>query len=143
VLGEAELEALKTKHGKIGEILWSGHQLVFKRPTRDSIRNYRRKQDSPAERPDAIDQLSQEMLIAFDGEQDGQRARESYLGFLTEYPAVTSAPKFLACISCLAGLAEEEDEANLGKGVSIRSSSRLLSPTGSTSGLSALPVAKA
>lgn len=143
MLNETDLEALKVKHGKIGEVWWSGHQLVFRRPDRMQVRDYRRKQDTAAEKPDSIDQLAQVMLVAFDGEQDGTRARTLFLTFLDEYPAVTSSPKLLGCISCLAGLAEEEDEANLGKGVTIRAASRLPSPMASTNGSAVSPAAKA
>lgn len=119
MLDDAGLEALKVTHGKIGEVTWYGHQLVFKRPTREQIRDFRRKQDSPAEKPDATDQLSQQTLIAFDGVTDPAAARAQYLGFLVEYPAFTDSPKLNACLNVLSGIVEVADTERLGKSVRI------------------------
>jgi hypothetical protein len=127
---ETKLEALRVKYGKIGVVAYNGHELVFRRPTRDHVREYRRKKDSDAEKMDAMDQLAQVTIIAFDGEEDITRARTRFTeSFLEDYPLAISNAKFVNCLTALAGLMEEEDEKDLGKGVSVKSAPRANSPT--------------
>ncbi len=121
MMSEAELEELRTRHGKIGIVEYNGHQLVFRKPSREHVREYRRKKDSDAEKMDAMDQLAQATIIAFDGERDANKARETFTReFLNDYPLAVSNPKFVAVLSALAGLIEEEDARDLGKGASVR-----------------------
>lgn len=126
---DARLEALRVKYGKIGAVTFSGHVLVFKKPTRDQVREYRRKKDSDAEKMDAMDQLAQATIVAFDREEDVIQARTTFTtSFLEAYPLAISNPKFAGCLSALAGLIEEEDAKDLGKGVSVRSAPPKTSP---------------
>jgi hypothetical protein len=121
MLTDEQIEAIRSKCGRVGVIEYAGHQLVFKRPSRDNVRDYRRKVDSPAEKPDALDQLAQITIVAFDGEQDLVKARNAFLGFLEEFPMFTSSAKCMSVFNVLTGLVEEEDAQDLGKGVSVRS----------------------
>lgn len=123
-LSDDQIEIIRKQFGKVAVVDWSGHQLVFRRPTRVEVRDYRRKQDSPAEKPDAIDQLLQQILVAYDGLTDVPRIAAYTGGFLEEFPAFADTMHAKAAVSCLMGLVEEEDEAQLGKGVSVRTSSR-------------------
>ena len=129
MLNEEQLEAIRAKYGRIGVIDFGGHQIVFRRPTREHVRDYRRKTDSPAEKPDALDQLAQQTLAAFDGEQDPIRSRQSFLSFLDEYPLFTGSGKVLSVFNILTGLVEEEEAGSLGKGASVRSARPLTTPT--------------
>ena len=51
MLDETRLEELRRQYVKIGVIDWEGHQLVFRRPSRDEVHHYRMQRDgSPDER---------------------------------------------------------------------------------------------
>lgn len=122
-LDDAQIEQLRVtgKYGKIGVVEYSGHQIVFRRPTRDQCREYRRQLGSPAEKHEAMEHLAQSMLVAFDGQTDANAARTTYTSmFLEAFPLFVNHPKVLNVISALAGLVEEEDAADLGKGASVR-----------------------
>lgn len=129
-MDETKIEALRAKYGKVGVLAYSGHEIVFRRPSRTDAREYRRKLNEPLEKPDALEQLAQVMVVAFDGEEDVIRARTNFTGsFLEEFPLAVSNPKIAGLIGALAGLVEEEDEKDLGKGVTVRSAPRSTSPT--------------
>jgi hypothetical protein len=130
-LDDEQLEALRVKNdGKIGVVDFSGHQIVFRRPTRDAARDWRRKQGSVSEKPDANDQLAQAMIIAFDGDTDANSARTKFTStFLVEYPMAVENSKFQVCLGLLSGMTEKEDDEDLGKGVSIKRAPPKLSPT--------------
>lgn len=135
MLDDGQIEELRKRcGGKVGVVDFDGHQLVFRRPTRDEVREYRRKKDSPSEKPDALDQLAQATIVAFDGEPDTVRARTLFLGFLDEYPLFTSGPKPSVVFGRLTGLVEAEDADAMGKGVSVRSAPPKSTPLGSPSG---------
>ncbi len=135
MLTEEELEKLRVVYTKVGVVDWNAHQLVFRMPSRDMIRDYRRMQESPAEKPDAMDQLSQRMMIAFDGNTDPVRCREMYISFLeNESQAFTSSNKAMAVIGGLSGIVEEADAIDLGKGARILTASRKPSPADSPNG---------
>ena len=115
---------------RLNVVEYNGHTLIFRKPSREHVREYRRKKDSDAEKMDAMDQLAQATIVAFDGEEDPNRARTTFTtSFLEDYPLAMSNPKFVGCLSALAGLLEEEDEKDLGKGVIVRSAPRAPSPT--------------
>lgn len=134
-LSDAQLEVQRARYGKIGVVEFSGHQLVFRKPSRDNARDYRRKKDSEAEKTDAMDQLAQATIIAFDGEEDVNRARVTFTEvFLEDYPLAMNSPKFIAVLSALAGLIEDEVATDLGKGASIKGLRLPDSPKGSTNG---------
>ena len=140
MLDEAVLESLKLKFGKIGVVDYNGHQIVFRRPTRDTCREYRRKRESAGEKHEAIEGMAQEALIAFDGEQDANKARSYYTGtFLEEYPLFASSPKVMAVLSALSGLVEEEDAEDMGKGVQVRSARPRPTPAASPNGSDTAP----
>jgi hypothetical protein len=128
-MNEERLEALRAKYGKVGSVEFAGHVLVFRKPSRDHAREYRRKMDNAAEKPDALDQLAQATIVAFDDQEDPNAARVTFTTvFLEEFPLAVSNPKFNTCLSILAGLTEVEDAEDLGKGVIVRSAPRAPSP---------------
>lgn len=128
---EARLEALRVRYRKIGVILWDEHEIVWRLPTRDELRNYRRMRDSPIEAPDALESLSQVTIAAFDGDDEPNAARIAYTGtFLVEYPGFCSSQRVINCLHALAGLVSNEEAIDLGKGVSVRSYSRAPTPKG-------------
>jgi hypothetical protein len=132
---EEMLEGLRLKYGKIGIVDFNDHRLVFRKPSREHVREYRRKKDSDAEKMDAMDQLAQATIVAFDGQTDPNKARETFtMRFLEDYPLAISNPKFVAVLSALAGLIEEEDAKDLGKGASVRGARPSTSPTASPNG---------
>lgn len=142
-LTEDQVEGLRVQvGGKVAVVDFSGHQLVFKRATREAAREYRRKRESPVEAPDALDQLAQATLVAFDGETTGEKARLMFLSFLTEYPNFCNTPKALTALSSMVGLLEAEDEVDLGKGVVVRSGPPKRTPTDSPNGSVASSEAK-
>ncbi len=130
-LPESRLEELRLKHGKIGVVTFNTHTVVFKRPTRDITREYRRMRDSPAEKADAMDRLAQITIIAFDLQDEPNAARVTFTdSFLVDYPMATSNPKFINVLSALSGLVEEEDYQDMGEGASVRSATLSASQTG-------------
>lgn len=132
---ETRLEALRVKYGKIGAVEYNGHLLVFRKPSREHVREYRRKKDTDAEKMDAMDQLAQVTIVAFDGEEDVIRARTTFTNvFLEDYPLAISNPKFVSCLSALAGLVENEDAKDLGKGVTVKGPPPSTTPTASPNG---------
>ena len=141
MLDDAGLESLRVRYGgRVGVVDWSGHQIVFRKPTREDIREFRRK-GGTAEEPDRVDQLSQVMLVAFDGEVDLVKARTMYLGFLSEYPLFTSGAKCSAAINALSGIVEVESEAALGKYVRLLSARPKPMPKDSPNGSGTAPEA--
>ena len=133
-LSDQDHETIRARVGRTGTINFGGHELVFRRPTRLDVRDYRRKQDTAAEKPDALDQIAQISLVAFDGEQDLVRARMAFLGFLDAFPLFTSGPAFMTVFSVLTGLVEAEDSDEMGKGVRVRSAPPRSTPTASATG---------
>lgn len=130
MLDETRLEELRRQYVKIGVIDWEGHQLVFRRPSRDEVHHYRMQRDgSPDERGGASDLLSTKTMVAFDGETDPNRARLAYDAFLGEYPMFCSALKPQGVLSILSGLIESEAAAALGKGATVRSAPPPTTPT--------------
>lgn len=121
MLTEARLAELETRYGRIGVVPYNGHMVVFRRPSREDIRAHRRKQDSPSERPDSMDQLAQMTIIAFDDLDDPTAARVHFTSvFLEEFPLATGNSRFVNCLSVLSGVVEEEDAAAMGEGFSVR-----------------------
>jgi hypothetical protein len=142
VLDDQGLDALRVKYGKIAIVDWDGHQLVFKRPTREHMRDYRRKRESPSEKHDALEQLEQFIIVAFDGETDPNKARMAFTGkFLEEYPGASSSGKISSAVSVLSGIVEEEEADDLGKGVRFKPPLRKRTPTDSPNGSSTSPEA--
>lgn len=140
MLTEEQIEALRQKFGKVGVVDYNGHQIVFRKPTRDDCRDYRRMRESPSEKGDAIESLCQKSLCAFDGEQDVNRARTHYTTvFLEEYPLFANVPKVMAIMSALTGMVEEEDAIDLGKGASFRSARLRSTPAVSPNGSATAP----
>jgi hypothetical protein len=130
-LSDARLEELRIKYGKIGVVEYNLHSLVFRRPSRDHVREYRRKQDTPMEKADAMDQLAQVTIVAFDLEDEPNKARVIFTEkFLEDYPLAVSNPRFVSVLTALAGLIEEEEYKNLGKGASVKSAPQNSSPKG-------------
>lgn len=122
-LSEAQLEELRVKYKKIVEVDWNGHTVVFCRPSRDECRDYRVALESPTTKADAADQLCQRTIVAFDAETDRNKARVTFTGtFLEEVPMFGSTAKVKIALGALMGLVEEEDLADLGKGVRLRPS---------------------
>lgn len=122
VLTEEQLEGLRQKYGKIGVVEYNGHQVVFRKPTRENCREYRRKIASTAEKGDGPEFLAQSSIAAFDGETDPNKARTVYTAvFLEEFPLFANTQKVLSVLSLLSGMAEEEEADELGKGVQFRS----------------------
>jgi len=140
---DAKVEEARVKYGKAGGVRFNGHSIVFKKPTRDHVREYRRKLDTPSEKADAMDQIAQVTIVAFDDKDDPNVARTHFTTvFLEEYPMATSNYKFNACLSSLAGLSELEDDADLGKGVIVRNAPRKPLPTASPNGSGASSISE-
>lgn len=120
MLTEEALSDLQKKHGKIGVVEFEGHQIVFSRPSREQARDFRRKEDSPTEKPDRVDQLAQQTIVALDGETDATKARIGFLSFLQDYPLFCDSPKAQTVLTVLAGGMEATEAKLLGKGCSVR-----------------------
>jgi hypothetical protein len=134
-LTDVEIEALTARYGKVGVRLWDGHQLVFRKATRAEVRDYRRKQDSPHDKADAMDQLAQATIVAFDGQTDPNAARTMFTGvFLEQYPAFCYNTATVNVLSYLTGIVEEEGAGEMGKGASVRSAAQKPTPTASPNG---------
>jgi hypothetical protein len=125
---EKRLEALRLKYGRVGHVDFAGHFLVFRRPARAEVREYRRKEDVPSEKVDRVDSLANQLLVAFDANEDPVGARGLFLTFLDEYPGFCDSPKIQTVLAVLMGMQEEEHATILGKGCSVRSGPRPTSP---------------
>ncbi len=129
-LDEAALEALQKQYGKIGIVDFNGHRVVFKKPTRDQARNYRRMISEPAEKPDSMEFLAQATIVAFDDTAEPNAARVLFTGtFLEEYPMAIGNARFAGCLSVLSGIMDDEEARDLGKGVTVRPTHPKPSPT--------------
>jgi hypothetical protein len=129
VIDEAQLEAWEKAYGKIGVVDFSGHRVAFRRPTRLEAREYRRALDTPAERPDALDQLAQKTILGLDELVDANAAREAFTGgFLVAFPMAMNHDRFKAVLGLLSGIVDEEEAKDLGKGASVRGLSPPASP---------------
>ena len=138
MLSDEQIDGLRAKFGKVGTVDFEGHQLVFRRPTRDQVKDYRRKEDSPSEKQDRVDQLAQQTIVAFDGAEDPIQARTAFLAFLDEFPMFCDSPKAQTVLTVLAGGQEAENASILGKGCSVRSATKTSSPTASVNGSGAM-----
>ena len=138
MLTEPQLAELESKHGKIAIVSYSGHDIVFRRPSRDIAKDYRRKRESADLRADSMEQFAQAVIVAFNDINDPTAARIMFTGtFLEKYPLAISHPKFITALSALSGLVENEDAADLGKGVIVRPASPRTTQEGSPSGSAA------
>lgn len=145
MLDEQSQEVLRGRYGAVATVDFNGHQLVFRRPSRDEVREFRRKERSPAEADDAVDYVSQLTMVAFDGEADPMKARVAYGAFLQDHPRFTESTKFRIAFNLLSGRVEREDIADMGKGVSVRlgppGRTETASPNGSAPSLTGSPLA--
>lgn len=130
-LGYANLER---QYGRIGVIHWEGHQVVVRRPSREDVYEFRRRQASAVEAPGAIDYAAASTIVAFDGNLDAMRSRIAFDQFLSEYPRFTESAKFSVIFQTLWGRVEEEDMIDMGKGAFVRPSRRARTPEVSPSG---------
>jgi hypothetical protein len=134
-LDDSAIEDLAAKYGRVASVAWSGHTLVFRRPTREHVRDYRRKLATPAEQADAMDQMAQALIVAYDDTNDPNGARVKFTGeFLVEYPMAVGHPHFAGALLKLAGGVQEEEELDLGKGVRFWRAAQKPSPTASPNG---------
>jgi hypothetical protein len=137
---EEQLAELEARHKKIAIVRWNEHAIVFRRPTRDECRLYRIAQEEPASKADALEQVCQRTIVAFDDDLDPNRARERFTGtFLVEHPMFSVTTKVKSALGALMGLVEDEDMLDLGKGVTLRPAPRKPSPEGSRSGSATSP----
>ena len=137
-LTEEQLEGLRVKHRKIARVIWEGHEVVFRRPTRDEWHSYLRAQGSPMEKHTAQEHHSQITLVAYDGDMSMPGARVAYQqGLLEECPGFANAPELGAALSVLAGTAQEEEIKHLGEVVRVLSSRQGSTQTASPSGSAA------
>ena len=130
-LDDVQLEVLRVQYKKIAVIDWEGHQLVFRRPTRDEIRDYWQRKDSTSEASNALDLYSQVTIAAFDGNTDRAACRIAYTdSFLEAVPAFTRSGKAAVAFAHLMGLVEEDASVDLGKGVRVLSAPPRSTPAG-------------
>ena len=142
MLSEEQKDALEKAHKKIGVISWEGHEIVFRRPTRTEWHNYMRMNGDAAANAAALDSHAQITLVAYDGDIQMPRARIAYTNeLLEECPGFANAPEVAAVLAVLAGTAQQEDLANLGKVARVRQSGRRLTPTASPNGSPTSPEA--
>lgn len=119
MLSAEALATLKTKHGELGQVDFRGHTITLRRPSRLEAREYRRKEDSPREKPDRVDQLLQSVIVAFDGTVEPVACRELLNAFLETAPNFCDSPKVGDVLGVLLGQFEEEDSRILGKDARI------------------------
>jgi hypothetical protein len=146
-LSEAQILDLEAKYTKIGIVHFDGREFVFRRPSRDEVAVWRRKEGT-AEQAQRDDNLANETIVSIDGHvpgpgDTGESMRLAWLAFLRERPAILSHPRFTVVLRGLAGLLESEVEVDLGKGVSIRSAALDRMRKASASGSPGAPSAEA
>jgi len=117
MLSEEQLDAIGVRYkatNGVRSLMWKGHQFVFRHPTIDEWDAHMRNQATGGGA--ASRQVSQVLLVAFDGETDITKARLAYNGFLAAGNAgFPNAPEVTMLLQALAGTVEEEDLANMGK----------------------------
>jgi hypothetical protein len=134
-LSEDQLDGLRATYKKIAIIEFNDHVLVFRRPTRDECHAYRVKTQSPETKADANEQLCQSLIVAFDTDTNVVSARTHFTTvFLEEVPMFAAGPKVWAALGALMGLVEEEDQVDMGKGVTIKPLPRPRTPKDSQTG---------
>jgi hypothetical protein len=135
MLNEAELDALQKTHRKIAELRWEGHQVVFRVPSVPEYEGYLRNRADAQAAVGAVRLLSQQILVAYDGDTTLPQARVSYTnGLLVECPGFPNGPEVSAAIMVLAGTVQEEEVANLKKVVTVRSPRTRILREGSPNG---------
>lgn len=140
MLSEESLEALRGKYKKIARVTWEGHELVFRRPTRDEWHAYLRAKGSAMETHTAQEHHSQVTIVAYDGQLDILSARTGYTNeLLEECPGFANAPELGAALSVLAGTAQQEEIKNLGEVVRVFSASQPATRTASPNGSGTAP----
>jgi hypothetical protein len=138
-LSDEQLQALDRQYRKVREIKWDDYRMVFRRATRDEVRDYVRKGDDQFSKPNRVNELAQATIVAFDGEADIVRARGMFLSFLDEYPGFTIAPHVGAFFADIMGMVEKEDAAALGKVCSERNTTLASSAKASPNGYATAP----
>jgi hypothetical protein len=134
-VNEEQAKALETKYRRVAFVSWEGHEIVFRRPTRDEWHAYQRRRANPVEAPAAVETHAQITLAAFDGIVDPRQARERFTNeFLEDFPGFCNAPEVGAALGALAGTAQEEELAGIKKVVQFRPIIRPNTPAASPNG---------
>lgn len=134
-LSDEQLDALRLKYGKVAAVRHNDHEIVFRKPTRDDVREYRRMTASAAEKHEAVERLAQSTIVAFDQIQDANAARSHYTGiFLEASPFFASRPEVMSVLAIMGELVQEEDAIDLGKGVRLRPEPQRSTPGASPNG---------
>jgi hypothetical protein len=135
VLDDTQIESLQVKFRKVGVVSWEGHQILFRKPQRAEWHEYLRRKDTRGESHTALEQLTQQTIVAFDGETDVTKARVTYSNiFLEECPGFANAPEVSAILAVLAGTAQEEEVESLKKVGVVWSGRRNSTPMASQNG---------
>ena len=139
-LTDEQLEELRRKYGRVGAVKHNDHEVVFRKPTREDVREYRRMLGSPSEKHEAIESLAQRTIVAFDEILDPNQARTHYTNiFLESSPFFTSRPEVMGTLSVLGELVETEEAMDLGKGVRLRLAPPKPTPVASPNGSATAP----
>lgn len=97
-----QLEALRSKHGRIEHVRYNAIDLVFRAPSRMEIMVHRRAADNPQEKHEADERLAQQTCVHPD--------REEFKALLERYPYATSNKKIANAVMRLSGIMETEFE---------------------------------
>ena len=136
MLSDEQLDAMQRQYRKISRMLWDGHEFVFRKPTVPEYEAYQRQMGDPQSKHAALKQLSQVLLVYYDGDTSMPGARIAYTnGLIEDNPGFPNSPECAAALMYLAGTAQEEELAHLKKVVTCNgprtASMRVASPNGS------------
>jgi hypothetical protein len=116
MLSEEQLEAMQQRWRKVVRVLWDGHECVFRKPTVPEYEAYQRQRADAQSSHAAMKQFSQVLIVYYDGDTSMPGARIAYTnGLIEDNPGFPNSPECGAALMYLAGTAQEEELAHLGK----------------------------
>jgi hypothetical protein len=142
MLSDEALKDLERTYRRVRVVDWSGHELVFRYPTRDENQLYRRRMESADvdQKVSRDDWLLATLIVSFDDLREVVSVRIAFGSLLDESPALAEASKFTILIQELRGLVEKEHSDELGKALSVRNAVLTISAKGSQNGSGTAPV---
>jgi hypothetical protein len=114
MLSEERLMALEAEHKKIKHVVYNGVDLVFRKPKRSECREHAAKLEDPAQKPDADDQLAQQIIVQCGIAEGPMNARAAFLALLDEYPYLTKSAAVGNALGKLTGVLQDEDAKSYG-----------------------------
>ena len=136
-LSDDDLEALRVSFGRVGVVVFEGHQFVFQQPNEEHGRFFRRGIN--AADVNMIDQLAAQLIVAMDGAsypdlKEREPLRMTFRAWLKTRPLAMENNWFSPVFAELLGQAEEGNATRAGKDCLVLSGTPAISQRGRGSG---------